>query len=173
MADATSRAAEGDAAEAEPRRRGSPPHRRAARRRRRRERLVLDDLAQNVGAARRIDAGALLVDKGAGLTVDRLLTGLHYHANELARRVRAGVDESGFTASENALLEKDGGHEKRRKARRERQGEEGSATPRSTRRRRARLASCRASRVMARGAAVEWRCRLGAGAAGERDDAHV
>ena len=90
------------------------------------QRLVLfDDLAQNVGAARRIDAGALLVDKGAGLTVDRLLTGLHYHAQELARRVRAGVDEDGFTASENALLEKDGGHEKRRKARQERQGEEG------------------------------------------------
>ena len=127
-----------------------------------------------MGAARRIDAGALLVDKGAGLTVDRLLTGLHYHAHELARRVRAGVDEAGFTASENALLEKDGGHEKRRKARQERQGEE-EAPRRDRRGAGARAPGEAAERAgpVARRAAVEWRCRLGPGAAGERDDAHV
>ena len=93
------------------------------------ERLVLfDDMPDNTKAVRdeALGAGALLVDKGQGLTVDALLRGLDFHAKELDQRRTSGLDDSGFTTMENELLKEENGHDARRKAKQDRQQHEGS-----------------------------------------------
>ena len=87
------------------------------------DRLVLfDDNKENLKSVRdSLMCGGFLVDPTEGLTVEGLLTGLHFHATALDERSARGVDESGMTAHERSIANE----EKRRKgfqARRQKEG---------------------------------------------------